>query len=96
MKNPSKIWGRRGGVYGRSTITCICAGTGAKWVLPFLGVDDVKFLSPYDKVCECNCVGDNIVILSGNNRICKKAPVDEAGDDPYDILILELPEFITV
>ena len=80
-----------GRVYGRRTITSICVGTGSQCVLPLLGVYDVKFLSPDDKVCECNCEGDVLVILSGNNSICNKAPVDEAGDDPYGILILEAP-----
>ena len=78
----------KGRVYGRRKITSICVGTGAQWFLPFLGVDYVKFLSTDDKVRECNCVRDVLVLLSGNNRMCNKAHVDEAGDDPYGILIL--------
>ena len=52
-----------------------------------LGVDDVKFESPYDMVCEWNFVGDVLVIVRGKNRIYTKAPVDEAGDEPDGILI---------
>ena len=56
-----------------------------------LVVDDVNYESPDDKVCEWNFVEDVLVLLPGNNRICTKAPADEAGDDTYGILIIETP-----
>ena len=61
-----------------------------------LGVDDVKFLSPGDKVCEWNCVGSLIVLVSGNNMSCNKAPSDQAGGEPDGILVLEAPELINL
>ena len=36
------------------------------------------------------------MLVPGNNRSCTKAPIDEAVDDPYGILITETPEFIAV
>ena len=51
----------------------------------------MKCSSPYDKVSEWYFVGDVIVIISGNNRSCTKAPIYEAGYDPDGILITETP-----
>ena len=61
-----------------------------------LGVDGVKFSSPYDKVCEWNFVGDVLVIIPGNNGSRTQAPGDEALYDPDGIFITEAPELITV
>ena len=57
-------------------------------------VDDVHFASPYDKVYKCNCVGDVLFIIPGNNSSFNQAPADEAGDDPYGIFTTEAPELI--
>ena len=56
-----------------------------------LGVDDVKFSSPYEKVCECNFVVDFIIVVPVNNRRRDKVPVDKVVDEPYGILIIESP-----
>ena len=54
-----------------------------------LGVYDVKFSSPDDKVCECNFVGNVLVLIPGNNGSRNQAPVDDAVDGPGGILITE-------
>ena len=59
-------------------------------------VDDVKVSSADYKVCEWNGVGYVIAFVPGNNWICTKEPVDEAGNDTDGILITETPEFITM
>ena len=61
-----------------------------------LGVDDVNFASPDDKVCESNFVVDVIVIVPVKNGSYTKATVDETGYYKYSILITEAPELITV
>ena len=55
--------------------------------LPLLGFDDANFASPDEKSYECNYVGDVIVFVTGNNRRCTKAPVDEERDEKDGILI---------
>ena len=59
-------------------------------------VDHEKIVSLYEKVFECNYVGDVLVPVPGNTRSCTKALVDKAGDETYIILIPETPEFIAV
>ena len=61
-----------------------------------LGVEDTMFSSSDDKVCEWNFVGDVLVLIPVNNVSCNQVPVEEAGVDPYGILIEEAPEFATV
>ena len=59
-------------------------------------VDYIHFVSPYEKVYKCKCVGDVLVIIPGKNSSFNQAPADEAGDDSDGIFITEAPEFITV
>ena len=61
-----------------------------------LGVDDVNFASPDDKVCEWNRVGNVIVLVKVSNGRFTKASIDEAGNNTDGILISEAPELITV
>ena len=61
-----------------------------------LGVDDVKFAPPDDRVCEWNGVGYFLVFVPSNNGSCNKAPVDEVVNDPDGVLITETPEIILV
>ena len=86
----------KGRIYVRGIVTRIRAGACVQCISPFIVVDDVKFSSANDKVCECNCVGYFIFPLPDNKGVFAQAPVDEAGDDPDGILIAESPEFITV
>ena len=61
-----------------------------------IGVDDAKFSPLDDKVCAWNDVGNVLVFVPINNGICTKAPVDEALNYPYGVLITEITEFIAV
>ena len=72
---------------------CWCVGP---IIITLLGVDDVKFSFPEHKFCECNCEGYVLVLVPGKNTSKIKAPIDEALDEIYGILITETPEFIDV
>ena len=74
-------------VYKMGTCTRIYVGAWLQRLLPFIGVDDVNVTSLDDKVYEWNCVGYVIVLIPGNNGRCTQEPVDESGDDTYDIYI---------
>ena len=74
----------------------ICLGAWHQCPFQFLGVDDIKFSPPYDKVCEWNCVGYVLVFVPRINGKSTRVPVDEAINYPDGILITEKPEFIAV
>ena len=74
----------------------ICVGAWVQWIFPLLGVDDVNFASPYDKVREWNFLGDIFVLIPDNNGICTQVPIDKAGDEPDGIVMSEALEFITL
>ena len=73
-----------------------CADAFFQCLFPSLVVDYVNCASPYNKVCECNCVVHVLVLVPGNNMSCTRAPVYEAVDDPDVILITETQDFIFV
>ena len=66
--------------------------------MPFslLGIDDIKCSPPDDKICKGGGVRDVIVFVSSKNMGCTKAPVDEAGNELYGVLITEIKEVIVV
>ena len=64
---------------------CVCAWV--QCIFTLLGVDDIHFVSLNDNVCKWNWVVDVLVLIPGNNGSCTQAPVDDAGDNIYGILI---------
>ena len=78
--------GERKGLWkgDRNEDMCWCA---SQWIFPLLGVDDVDFAPPYNKVCKWNVLGDVFVLVPGNNGICIKASIDDMGNVPDGILI---------
>ena len=69
------------------TGTSIYVGAWVQCLFPLLVVDDVKCSFPDDNVCEFNCVGDVIVLVTGKNESCNKSSIYEAVDNPDGILI---------
>ena len=76
------------------TRICVCEVVQCRF--PLLGVSGVDFASRDDKVYYCNCVEDVIVVVTGNNSRCTKAPVYEAINEPDSIFITEAPYSINV
>ena len=69
----------------------IYVGALAQYLFPLIGVDDVIFAPPDDKLCEYNGVVYFLVCFPISNGICAKGPVYESGNKPDVIFITETP-----
>ena len=56
-----------------------------------LGVDDVNFSLPDDKLFKWNGVRDVLVLVPINNGVCVEAPIYEVVNDPDGVLVTETP-----
>ena len=65
----------------------ICVGVWVQYLFLLPVVYDVKFSPPDDKVCKRNGLGYVIIFVPRKNGSCTKAPVGEAENYPYGLLI---------
>ena len=72
---------------GARISVCACE----QCLFDLLRVDDVTCSPPYDRVSKRDDVRDVFVLVSINNLVCTKAPVDWAVNDIDSLFATETP-----